>query len=852
VSSSPSPAFAPLAHDLRDHIIAHYEHRGERLDTPAGLVTLDTNSVLAAGRGRLLLRLLAEAGAGSIAGWRVLDLGAGFGALALYCASLGAEVVAVDPNLQRMQVAVAIANQRGLSVRAIAAQAQSLPLPDASFDLVLANNSLCYIVDRHQYGLALSEIHRLLRPGGWLVMRNPNRLHPRDQFTRLPLLGLLSPPLAQRVTDALGRHRSNVRLYSPGGAVRQLRRAGFTRVHWRAQPGRRLGARFAGYHHAIARRPAVSTVDHSPHRQLHANGRQVGLLPSPSPTPTPAAPPPAPLSPPPSSSPPAGGQRPTLNLDQLAAGPLSALRSTPAYAWLRRHWEATLFASMALVFVWMRLIDMQIGFWDDEAATVVRYINAGPAGIYSSAGYTPNDHILYSLLSWVTVNILGHHEPTYRIWSVFPAILSAVLLVLWARRRLGRATTLALAAVLLTAPYLLYETVQARGYGLAQLGMVLVLIAVLEIEEHGPQRWSLATLATGIVVGPAAHAMTAVGVICAVGFLLRRADLRRPVLRASAVGALGLAVILAPLAPAMVDQALKWFVAGPHDTRSAAIAQARPPLAATAPLTGPAGLGMYTGELLETGKVDAACGSECQPSATKARWDAPLLVLAVLGALTLWRRRRRGVLGCLLATLVGSFALLAIARVYAADRFVLYLLPAYALLAAIGLGALFTGAARRSLAPKPALATIALAVLVFGVLRVNQVNEHWNQHPPVDYRGMADAFIGSGIPHAITNAPPNVADGLAYYLGSKVSYAPPTTLQRELCANSAPFAFVQLHLAITPAEEACLIARHASSLDFHGGGDQLLRLWLVQAPGEARFTPRVIGQPDAHRAGNAG
>lgn len=547
-----------------------------------------------------------------------------------------------------------------------------------------------------------------------------------------------------------------------------------------------------------------------------------------------------------------------MSLALLAGfGPLGVLRSTPAYAWLRRNWEATLFASMALVFVWMRLIDMQISFWDDEAATVVRYINEGPAGIYSSASYTPNDHILYSLLSWVTVNILGHHEATYRIWSVFPAILSAVLLVLWARRRLGRATALALAAVLLTAPYLLYETVQARGYGLAQLGMVLVLIAVLEIEEHGPRRWSLATLATGIVVGPGAHAMTAVGVFCAVVFLLRRRDLRRPVLKASAVGALGLAVIVAPLAPAMADQALKWFVAGPHDTRSAAIARARPPLPATAPLTGPADLGIYTGELLETSMSNptshpTCAAHKCYSPARTVLLDLPLLVPAVLGALALWRRRRRGMLGCLLFTLVGAFALPTIARVYVADRFILYLLPAYALLAAVGIGAFFTEAARRSLAPKPVLCTVALLALVFGALRMNQVNERWNHYPPVDYKGMADAFIGSGIPHAVTNAPPRVANGLVYYLGSKVSFVPPTALRQDLCGSSAPFAFVQLAFAITPAEEACLLARHASSLDFHGGGDDLLRLWLVQAPGEARFIPRVIGKPDAHPVRSAG
>jgi SAM-dependent methyltransferase len=257
-SSAPStpPAFAGLAHDLRDHIIEHYERLGTRLDTPAGLLTLDTNSVLAAGRARLLLRLLAEQGAGPVAGQRVLDLGAGFGALALYCAHLGAEVVAVDPNEQRMQVALAIAQRRGLRLSIVATHAQSLPFPDASFDLVMANNSLCYIVDERAHRAALDEIHRVLCPGGWVVMRNPNRLHLRDQFTGLPLLPLLPPSLAQRVTQSLDRHRSEVRLRSPGGTVRALRRAGFAQVRWRAQPGRGPGDWFAGYQHVLARRPA--------------------------------------------------------------------------------------------------------------------------------------------------------------------------------------------------------------------------------------------------------------------------------------------------------------------------------------------------------------------------------------------------------------------------------------------------------------------------------------------------------------------------------------------------------------------------------------------------------------------
>jgi len=222
------PAFSPIAQELRDEIIEHYERRGERLDTAAGRRTLDTNSTLAARRGRLLLRLLAEQGAPPVAGRRLLDLGAGFGALSLYFAHLGAEVVAVDPNTARMEVAAAIAARRGLPVSAVSAHAELL---------------------------------RVLRAGGWLVARSPNRLHPRDQFTGLPLLGLLPASLAGRTAAALGRHRSEVHLRSPGGMVRGLRSAGFTQVRFRAPPGGRRGfpagaaSRLSGYHHVIARRP---------------------------------------------------------------------------------------------------------------------------------------------------------------------------------------------------------------------------------------------------------------------------------------------------------------------------------------------------------------------------------------------------------------------------------------------------------------------------------------------------------------------------------------------------------------------------------------------------------------------
>jgi SAM-dependent methyltransferase len=142
----------------------------------------------------------------------------------------------VDPNEARMRMALAIAQRRGLKLSILAAEAQSLPLADASFDIVVANNSLYYITDRDAHRAALREIHRVLRPGGWAVLRNPNRLSPRDR---------LRPGAPER---------SQMRLRTPSGTVRALRRAGFAHARWRPRPGGNLLDWFAGHHHVVARR----------------------------------------------------------------------------------------------------------------------------------------------------------------------------------------------------------------------------------------------------------------------------------------------------------------------------------------------------------------------------------------------------------------------------------------------------------------------------------------------------------------------------------------------------------------------------------------------------------------------
>ena len=126
------------------------------------------------------------------------------------------------------------------------------------FDLVVVNNSLCYVLDRKARRAALDRLAGSLRPGGWLVMRNPNRMFPIDQFTGIPLLGMLPPDAAARAGRLLGRRRSDVRLMTSWGARHELTAAGFTDVRV-ASPRHglldRLLVPFARYQHVVARNP---------------------------------------------------------------------------------------------------------------------------------------------------------------------------------------------------------------------------------------------------------------------------------------------------------------------------------------------------------------------------------------------------------------------------------------------------------------------------------------------------------------------------------------------------------------------------------------------------------------------
>jgi len=107
----------------------------------------------------------------------VLEIGAGTGAnLAHYPGSIALVLTEPEaPMAHRLERKLA---RSGRSASVVRAPAEELPFEDASFDHVVATLALCTVTDPAR---ALSEIHRVLRPGGRLLFME----HVRSSDPRL-------------------------------------------------------------------------------------------------------------------------------------------------------------------------------------------------------------------------------------------------------------------------------------------------------------------------------------------------------------------------------------------------------------------------------------------------------------------------------------------------------------------------------------------------------------------------------------------------------------------------------------------------------------------------------------------
>lgn len=135
-------------------------------------------------------------------GQRFLDVGAGYGSLLIELLAEGAEAFAVEPGEDVGRIATARLADQSMPARVVRGIGEALPFPDHHFDYVITLQVLEHVPDPAP---VLTEIFRVLKPGGRAYVSCENYLAFREQEYRVPWLPLLPKPIAAAYLKALGR-----------------------------------------------------------------------------------------------------------------------------------------------------------------------------------------------------------------------------------------------------------------------------------------------------------------------------------------------------------------------------------------------------------------------------------------------------------------------------------------------------------------------------------------------------------------------------------------------------------------------------------------------------------------------
>ncbi len=173
------------ADEIRDVNTRYHDVAAESYDSKWGIDFGDVGQAQVVGKLRKVLGSALHQGFD-----RSLEVGAGTGyfSLNLVQAGIVREATCTDISPGMVRTLAANAARLGLEVKTARADAESLPFPDESFDLVLGHAVLHHLPDLAR---AFSEFHRLLRPGGRIVFAGePSRFG--DRLAAIPKRGAVA------------------------------------------------------------------------------------------------------------------------------------------------------------------------------------------------------------------------------------------------------------------------------------------------------------------------------------------------------------------------------------------------------------------------------------------------------------------------------------------------------------------------------------------------------------------------------------------------------------------------------------------------------------------------------------
>lgn len=114
----------------------------------------------------------------------LLDIGCNWGRWSIAGYRKGYSVVGIDPSLGAIMAAERVNRQLKLSIKYLVADGRWLPFNNNSFNNVFSYSVLQHL-SRHNTGMVLSEIARILKPEGKSLIQMPNGFGPRSIFNQI-------------------------------------------------------------------------------------------------------------------------------------------------------------------------------------------------------------------------------------------------------------------------------------------------------------------------------------------------------------------------------------------------------------------------------------------------------------------------------------------------------------------------------------------------------------------------------------------------------------------------------------------------------------------------------------------
>ncbi len=157
------------------------------------------------------------------AGKMVLDFGCGNGAQTLEFARDQCRIIAFDVDLADLQAfSRQLRSANVSSILPVQYGGGSLPVADASVDIVLCYEVIEHVPDEEK---ALSEIHRVLKPGGELIISVPNKAWIFETHgARLPVLPWNRVPFFSWLPKSIHQRFANARIYRRSEIIALLQR----------------------------------------------------------------------------------------------------------------------------------------------------------------------------------------------------------------------------------------------------------------------------------------------------------------------------------------------------------------------------------------------------------------------------------------------------------------------------------------------------------------------------------------------------------------------------------------------------------------------------------------------------